>query len=298
MPSYTRAAYPCGRCDPCMSNRRRLNMSRIFLESMVHEKSCFITLTYDDEHLPKGGTLVPDDLRKYWMRLRKAIYPARIRYFAVGEYGDTNWRPHYHAAVFGLGLQDESVLREAWSLDGIAIGFVHVGDLSAASANYIAGYVTKKMMRSDDGRLYRNGVKLFPEFRRSSNKPGIGAPAISAIASAILSPSGIRAIRDTGDVPTFFKFGDETFPLGRYLRSKLREAVDVFNVDERTGEVTYNAPKCSTQLQAEEMRALFETWLSSTKDQKKSFKRFLTELDDGKVALMRAKHKSRNRRLL
>lgn len=296
MPRHSLAAFPCGKCDPCKRNKRKLWMSRIFLESMCHEKSCFLTLTYDDDHLPKGGTLVPSDLQKYWKRLRKAIYPVRIRYFACGEYGDESWRPHYHAAVFGLGPDDENVLREAWMLDGVPIGFVYVGDLSAASSNYIAGYVTKKMTGDHDVRLQRSdGSTLFPEFGRMSNRPGIGAPALSEIAKSILTPAGCRAVRDGGDVPTFFKFGNKTYPLGRYLRSKLREAIDFYNVNERTGEVNYGSPVCETQKRAQEMRALFEAWLLTTENSKKSFKKFLSELDDGKVALQKAKFKDRRK---
>ena len=101
---------PCGKCVPCIKSRKNKWKHRILFESNDHEFSSFVTLTYDNDHLrfqnEKTGewtlpTLVPSDVRNFLKRLRRAVSPTRIRFYACGEYGDRNWRPHYHLALFG-----------------------------------------------------------------------------------------------------------------------------------------------------------------------------------------------------
>ena len=78
----------------------------------------FLTLTYNDDNLPSDVGLHKDDLQRFFKRLRKALDTKKIRYFACGEYGDTTSRPHYHAIVFGLGLNeiDKKYVTDAWPL--------------------------------------------------------------------------------------------------------------------------------------------------------------------------------------
>jgi len=150
-------AFPCGQCMPCRINRRRLWSNRILLESCKHEKSAFLTLTYAPEFLPENGSLQPRHLQLFLKRLRKELSPHKIRFFAVGEYGDQTWRPHYHLAVFGIDAFSTDIVRRCWGM-----GHVMVGDLSRASAAYIAQYCTKKLTSKDDPRLEGR----HPEFTR------------------------------------------------------------------------------------------------------------------------------------
>lgn len=117
---------------------------------MIHELSgyndaVFITLTYDNEHLPPNGTLVVADLQKFFKRLRKEVNQReqsnKIRYYACGEYGDNYGRPHYHAILFGLSLRtdDQMLIRAKWSL-----GRVHFGTVTPDSISYVAQYIDKK----------------------------------------------------------------------------------------------------------------------------------------------------------
>lgn len=206
-------AYGCGQCMPCRVNRRRLWTHRILLESFMHEKSCFVTLTYDKEHLPEGNTLVPADLRNFFKRLRLRIAPHRIRYFGVGEYGENTSRPHYHAAVFGLGEEDSSEITSAWGK-----GHTLTGSLTKDSAQYICGYVTKKLTKLGDPLL---GGR-FPEFSRMSRRPGIGANAMSVIADSLTTDGGVRLLELKGDVPDRLSHARKEMCIGRYLKSKLR----------------------------------------------------------------------------
>lgn len=229
---------------PCRFNRRRVWAHRIMLEALQHGDCTFVTLTYDDEHLPPDGSLQPADLQGFLKRLRRSMEPRRLRFYAVGEYGDTTKRPHYHAALFGVpncsyGVTRTSRLRayccepcsdvaRSWSR-----GHTMLGDLSLSSAGYIAGYVTKKMTKADDPRL---GGR-HPEFARMSLKPGIGMSAMHEVASQLL-----RLSYDSIDVPVGLRHGPSVLPLGRYLRSALRELI---GRDKRA------PPEVLAQLQAE-----------------------------------------------
>lgn len=187
------------------------------LEAARHQHCCFVTLTYDDENLPAGGTLVPKHVTDWLKRLRKHIYPVKVRYYAVGEYGDLSWRPHYHVALFGLGLEHSECIEKTWRY-----GMIHVGTLTRESAQYVAGYVTKKMTTKDDARL--NG--RHPEFARMSKgkgEGGIGREAMKDVANAFFDREGAKYINSTGDVPVILQHGAQRLPLGRYLRAKLRE---------------------------------------------------------------------------
>ena len=47
-----RLKIPCGRCIGCRLERSRQWANRCMLELQYHESSYFVTLTYDDEHVP------------------------------------------------------------------------------------------------------------------------------------------------------------------------------------------------------------------------------------------------------
>ena len=187
----------------------------------MYADNCFLTLTYADDNV---GTLVPAHLRAFWKALRKRL-DRKVRYYAVGEYGDLYGRPHYHAAIFNyptchrLSARKRgdcqcdacSLIRETWGH-----GFIINLPLEIGSARYIARYVLKKMTRWDDPRL----GDRHPEFARMSLKPGIGAPALDAVANVIRK---YNLLDPQGDVPVTLRHGSIEWPLGRYLRSMLRE---------------------------------------------------------------------------
>lgn len=183
------------------------------LESLVHSDFSFVTLTYRDEALPPGGTLVPRHTQLWLKSLRKAAAAPGLRFYLVGEYGDQTHRPHYHAIIYGLPPYSP-LFQLTWKK-----GFVHTGELTPDSAQYVAGYVVKKLTAPDDPRLQGR----HPEFARMSNRPGIGALAIPSIAEAMTTDAGASNIILNGDVPASLKSGNRSLPLGRYLRQKLRK---------------------------------------------------------------------------
>lgn len=213
------------------------------LEAVVSSAASFVTLTYDKEHIPNGETVVPRHLQLWLKRVRKHM---ACRFYGVGEYGDRSERPHYHVALFGIGPREAEVIGQRTWTDG----FVHVGDLTFQSAAYIAGYVTKKMTRTDDPRLGNR----HPEFARMSLRPGIGAHSISTIADALCNKHGWNHISQAGDVPTTLKIGGKDWPLGRYLTRKLREAMNFEEIGEQ--------PETASRRSAE-MLALYSHYLAT-----------------------------------
>lgn len=203
--------FGCGQCMPCRVNRRRLWTGRIVLESRHHEHNAFATFTYAD---PCPFELDPRHLQLFWKKLRKVHAP--FRYFAVGEYGDKTFRPHYHAALFGVSFLEGELLAQTWEH-----GFIHLGELNHNSAQYIAGYVTKKMTAKDDPRLEGR----HPEFARMSLRPGIGRLAMTEAGRHFTESAASRGLLKMGDVPRDIQTDGKSYPLGRYLRNALREEV-------------------------------------------------------------------------
>lgn len=251
-------AFGCGQCLPCRLNKRRVWTHRIILESMCHSDTCFVTLTYDDEHLPADGSLVKEHYVLWLKRLRRRVHPLNLRFFIVGEYGDESERPHYHAALFGLpGCFRGRTLRRAGKSRPIwreccsqcllvgetwGNGDVDIGTLTDDSAGYIAGYTVKKMTAKDDIRL-RGRV---PEFARMSLRPyGIGAGMMDDVSSTMLE---FNLESREVDVPGALRHGSKLLPLDRYLRRRLRRLI---GRDESTPE------KALAELE-EEMR---DVWL-------------------------------------
>lgn len=187
------------------------------LESYKHAKNAFVTLTYSPETLPPNGNLRYPDVQKFYKRLRKRVRPLKIRHYTSTEYGTEGNRPHYHAAIFGLGPEDAETIHSAWGL-----GYTFTGELTSDSAQYVAGYLTKEILDRDDPFFDDH---TFP-FSRCSNRPGIGASAMDDVVDALTQPAGCDALAVSPDVPDHLLLDRKKLLLGRYLRSKLREKLN------------------------------------------------------------------------
>lgn len=159
-------------------------------EAKMHTSNSFVTLTYSDEHLPHRGQLVYDHYQRFMKRLRKQTGPNRVRFYMGGEYGETTWRPHFHACLFGIDWDDKLLHKTNAQGDKIytsarleqlwGMGFCTTGAVTFESAAYIARYCCSKRTGKEAEHWYKRvdadgEYQLTPEFNRMSLKPGIGA---------------------------------------------------------------------------------------------------------------------------
>jgi len=130
---------PCGKCLACRIAKKREWKIRLMHESYFHDKSIFVTFTYDDDNIPENGSLSKRDIQLWLKRFRKSI-PVKIVYYLTGEYGDVTARPHYHAIIFGVDESYESLILETWNK-----GMIKVGNVEHDSIQYVCGYIEKKL---------------------------------------------------------------------------------------------------------------------------------------------------------
>lgn len=205
---------PCGHCLACRIERSKAWAVRMMLESLSHDDNCFVTLTYDDDHVPIVDhldyvaqlplTLRPSDMTLFFKRLRRDLGDARIKYYYCGEYGDHTFRPHYHAVIFGIGKEYQSVIQDNWPY-----GHVDVGSVTLLSCNYVAGYIQKKLYGDVQDEVY--GSRVVPFSRMSK---GIGKEYIKSHWQELL--------RDK-----YIMFRGRRLPLSRYFWKVAVEDSDI-----------------------------------------------------------------------
>ncbi len=181
---------PCGQCVGCRLERSRQWAVRCVHEASLHPENAYITLTYDNENLPKYGSLEVRAFQLFMKKMRKRHEPKKIRFFHCGEYGELLGRPHYHAIIFNHDFEDKRAwkiinenqlyisqeLSELWPW-----GFSSSGAVSFQSAAYVARYIMKKMT-GPKASIYladpTTGEVLpeprKPEYTTMSRRPGIG----------------------------------------------------------------------------------------------------------------------------
>lgn len=201
---------PCGECVGCKLDYSREWASRIMMESLMQGgEGLFVTLTYDDDHLPvmindgtkhilrgkgfaanyctKGATLMQKDTQDWLKRLRRNLdyhygISEGVRFYLAGEYGSTTYRPHYHVCLFGVPTEDlnqigknklgQALFESDFISDTWKNGHVCVGKLTFQTAAYTARYCLKKAQGKDNA--FFDSLGLNREFVNMSRKPGIG----------------------------------------------------------------------------------------------------------------------------
>lgn len=189
--------FNCGKCLPCRINTTSQWTLRMVyeLQDWVKYGASFITLTYDEEHLPKNFGLQSDETTKFFKRLRINLnrhygFNYKIKYYACGEYGDSEkvyignngvplGRPHYHAIVYGLDdINDvhRQILVDSWGKCDPYLFDKRRGkdsamqDVTIDDIRYVAGYVQKKLNGDLAEETY--GDRL-PPFSRVSHGMGL-----------------------------------------------------------------------------------------------------------------------------
>lgn len=114
---------------------------RILDECSYYKSNTFLTLTYNDVHVPKDMSLSVEEVQKYLKRLRDRLDGRKIKFYAAGEYGEENGRPHYHLIVMNVGMKkDFEEMDKAWGK-----GFIYVRPVVPETVRYVTAYVQKKL---------------------------------------------------------------------------------------------------------------------------------------------------------
>lgn len=217
---------PCGKCLSCQISKSNEYAVRAYLESKQYKNNCFVTLTYNNEKIPKNRSLIKRDLQLFWKRLRKSLGGVKIRYLACGEYGPcTLRRPHYHAIIFNYKPDDLEYFKKSDNYEGNLFtskkiekiwgnGFVLIGNVTFESAAYVARYVTKKAYGLDKNWNKKHNRE--PEFTLSSRRGGLAE-------NAIKNKQEFEKIKRNKGVLVKTKDGVKKFPIPLYLRNKWRK---------------------------------------------------------------------------
>lgn len=195
--------FGCGQCLSCRILYAKQWAERCYLESLSHSSNYFVTLTYDDMFVPYScngyQTLVKEHFQKFMKDLRNHL-DYKVRFFAVGEYGDITFRPHYHTLLFGLELNDLTFYKQVFKRGNIITyfnseflssiwkkGFVVVSKSTPETCAYCARYSLKKVgfkksvsnverSTASDFDLHNELIatgEIEPIFSLMSRRPGI-----------------------------------------------------------------------------------------------------------------------------
>lgn len=197
-----RVPIPCGRCPPCKLRRVNGWVFRLLEEEKRSSSAHFITLTYDTRHVPISAngfmTLQKRDFQLFMKRLRK-LTDNTLKYYACGEYGTQNSRPHFHAIVFNV--PKTHLYFDAWQL-----GTLQVGTVTTDSIAYSLKYTDKPPQGKKHARDDRQ-----PEFALMSK--GLG--------NNYITPETIKYHSDDLNNNFLTRTGGRKIAMPRYYRSLL-----------------------------------------------------------------------------
>lgn len=199
---------PCGKCPPCRKRRVDGWVFRLLQEDKISSYSHFVTLTYNTDHVPISAngfmTLRKSDFQKFMKRLRKYTGIRNIRYYAVGEYGTKNNRPHYHAIIFNVPTAVSYA--KAWSLASAPIGQIDVGQVSGDSIAYTTKYIDKP--------------KRIPVHKRDDRQREFSLMS-KGLGASYLTPEIVQYHKDRIDELYITKNGGYKIAMPKYYRDKI-----------------------------------------------------------------------------
>ena len=182
--------FPCRKCLPCLMRRQKAWVSRLVEELSNHDFNYFVTLTYDDAHLPVDDNGEPCFNKQHYIKLnadmRKRFQQGKLRnpvsdvvlgspsfltlpkdvkykYYLTTEYGPTTFRPHAHGVWYGLPGDInlvEVLFRTLWPY-----GFVSVFPANEGAAGYISKYLVSDGVGKD--AYHGNGMPPFSLMSKS-----------------------------------------------------------------------------------------------------------------------------------
>lgn len=213
---------PCKKCRLCRLTKANDWATRCYTETITNTIGIFITLSYNEENLPKTEegepTLKKDHLRLFKNKLRQQLYRdtkkrVKIKTFECGEYGEKKGRPHYHMILWGWKPNDMKPIKMNKNGDWLYTsqkiekiwgkGFTIIGQISYESASYVARYTNKKI----DEKTKPNVEKPFINMSRGKNN-SIGIDYWKMKKKEIKENKGIYIKTNKGvklkNIPTYF----------------------------------------------------------------------------------------------
>lgn len=223
-----RPTHRCGQCEYCRVLDRVDKVNRLKLEFGLRPHAFFITVTYDDIHLPVfsgQAELWRPDLESLINRVRNDL--PKVTIFAVGEYGgklfgnkdaDRDIHPHYHLAVFSDVVSIHDVIRPVFEKKW-RMGHVHILQLSSGLIDYITGYVSKKLTNKRSMEKVMS-LNIQPEFTYSSRRPAIGD----------ISNQLVQLTEEHGEI-THLSLDGKHVVVPKYLRFKVKDLLLKWDLD-------------------------------------------------------------------
>lgn len=195
--------FPCGKCPICLENTIKDWAIRCAHECIYHKDACHITLTMSDAYIQQRGHLRLDktELTDFIQNLRNYLRPfkTKIKYYACGEYGTKNARPHYHIIIFGWqplkttnnkhGMRISPEISSLWPF-----GHHAVTPVNYSTCAYVAGYVSKKMFPPQENTLRGYLNEVSPEFKIQSQ--GIGKQWILNHYKTVMRQNAVHSLNE------------------------------------------------------------------------------------------------------
>jgi hypothetical protein len=227
--------FRCRKCLSCQVTKRQEWAMRCVMEAETHKENSFITLTYDDNYNMTEG-YKRENLQLFMKRLRKSIYPKKVKYVACFEYGEGNggrewWEhPHFHILLFGYDFDDKVFLKRTKKGEIIyrspkleklwTFGMSSIGTLTHSSASYVAGYVHKKF----------NG-RIEDEVKHYLNPLGQIMPKEKIYSSQGISKEFFEKYKNQLYNHDYITYQGKKYALPEYFNNQLRKDKEILDYD-------------------------------------------------------------------
>lgn len=222
---------PCGHCLDCLKKRQNEWYVRFWCEDKYQKRlnsnfvTLFLTLTYDETHLPQSREIALNDFRAFIKKIRRRQGYENVRFYAVTENGSQTGRLHWHCLLFGFDptLMDKPVNKY---FDNIwCKGFNCTEYCTAKVFTYVSKYVTK------DLDTFKNDTS-WKTISIASKRPSLGMMFFS-----------VKKWRDYLHNTQDFRFNIDgyRYSLPRYFREKLLSELDLFFSKTKTSILSFPA---------------------------------------------------------
>lgn len=235
---------PCGHCAACRASYSRVWAERCMLEASAFDHNQYVTLSLAPEFYHEPNK---EEITRFMKRLRNKL-GSGIRFFGCGEIGGsgdllTGGNPHYHLILFNCDLPDlrrfgsssgyptyvSDLISECWEHKGFCL----IGSVTPESCAYVARYVVKKAMVSQQEGVFRPFIHM-------SRRPGIGYSFLDDHLAEIIDDQQVYAYfgprKKTAYPPRYFsKLCEKNGVYLEYEKRRKRKLMEIHRQSELAG---------------------------------------------------------------